>query len=167
MPLLSTPMTLAASGSILASTWVSGGIAALTICSVPAVLSLPGATPASNLIGAWHTQFFRGQVYLPTTAVAAALSYLYLAYQHYHLGYEWRGYAAAAASNVLLAPWTILLIAPINHTLGAALSRGVQGKMVSAETARALIARWGGLNFYRIFMPLGGALLGFWNLLAA
>ncbi|KAI8957520.1 hypothetical protein F5Y11DRAFT_84566 [Daldinia sp. FL1419] len=161
MPFLSAPMTLAATGGILGSAWISGNIAALSICAVPAILQ--SGTTAEGLLRGWNLQFTRGMHYLPTTGAAIALNYLYLAFRHHGRGQEWKGYAAGALSNLLLIPFTVIFIGGINSKMIAANS-GV-GKQLSQETARHLITLWGKLNGVRIFMPLAGAALGLWNLL--
>ncbi|OTB10020.1 hypothetical protein K445DRAFT_323415 [Daldinia sp. EC12] len=161
MPFLSTPSTLAATGGILGSAWVSGNITALSICGVPAILA--SGTTAEGLLRGWALQFKRGASYMPTTAAAIALSYVYLAFRHRGRGLEWRGYAAGALSNVLLIPFTLIFIGGVNNKMLAA-NEGT-GKQLSQETVRHLIATWGKLNAVRIFMPLAGAALGLWNFL--
>ncbi|KAI0101489.1 hypothetical protein GGR51DRAFT_563390 [Nemania sp. FL0031] len=162
MPFLSTPLTLSATGSIVSSAWISGGIGALSISTIPAILQSDART--DRLVGAWHTQFSRS-LYIPSTAVVAALNYFYLAYRYRSVGREWRGYAAAGAANVLLVPFTLMFIVGINNRLIASMS-GVRGlETLSNASAKQLIKRWGDLNVYRIFMPLAGAALGLWNLL--
>ncbi|KAI3320157.1 hypothetical protein HD806DRAFT_248721 [Xylariaceae sp. AK1471] len=162
MSFLSTPMTVAATGSIVGSAWISGGMGALSFCAIPAILQSGG--PADGLVRAWYTQFSRG-LYIPSTAVVTALNYFFLAYRHRANRYEWRGYAAGGAANLLLLPFTQIFIMGINRTLIASMS-GAQGKILSHDVARHLIMKWGDLNFYRIFMPLAGAALGLWNLLS-
>ncbi|KAI2472478.1 hypothetical protein F4781DRAFT_362550 [Annulohypoxylon bovei var. microspora] len=161
MPFLSTPLTLSATGGILGSAWISGSIGALSICAVPAILQ--SGTTTEGLLKGWHLQFSRGMYYIPTTGAFIALNYLNLAYRHKVQGLEWRGFAAGAVSNLLLAPFTLLFIRGINGVLIAANSG--TGKPLSQEAARKLIGIWGNLNAVRIFMPLAGAALGLWNLL--
>ncbi|KAI1373288.1 hypothetical protein F4677DRAFT_226264 [Hypoxylon crocopeplum] len=161
MPFLSTPLTLSATGGILGSAWISGSIAALSICAIPAVLQ--SGTTAEGLLRGWHIQFTRGMYYIPTTGAFIALNYLYLAYRHREEGQEWRGFVAGALSNLLLAPFTVLFLGGINGTMIAANSGA--GKALSQEAVRHLIGRWGSLNSFRIFMPLAGAAFGLWNLL--
>ncbi|KAI1352451.1 hypothetical protein F5Y01DRAFT_95045 [Xylaria sp. FL0043] len=167
MPFLSTPMTLSATGSIVGSAWISGGIGALSISTIPAILA--SGAPTDGIVRAWHTQFTRA-LYIPTIGVLTGLNYFYLAYRHCAVGREWRGYATGGVANLLLVPFTLMFIAGINNTLIASLS-GAQGSssrnILSLDTARQLVRRWGDLNFYRIFMPLAGAALGLWNLLGA
>ncbi|KAL7629768.1 hypothetical protein AAE478_001291 [Parahypoxylon ruwenzoriense] len=161
MPFLSTPLTLSATGGILGSAWISGSIAALSICAIPAILQT-GAT-ADGLLRGWYLQFNRGMYYIPTTGAFIALNYLYLAQQHRGQGLEWRGYAAGAVANLLLAPFTLAFIGATNATMIAA--KDGAGKPLSQEAVRGLVAKWGNLNAVRIFMPLAGAALGLWNLL--
>ncbi|KAI1426658.1 hypothetical protein F5Y12DRAFT_741944 [Xylaria sp. FL1777] len=162
MPFLSTPMTLSATGSIVGSAWISGGIGALSFCAIPAVLQ--SGAPTDGLVRAWHTQFTRA-LYIPSMAVITGFNYFYLAYRHRSVGQEWRGYAGGGVANLLLVPFTLIFIVGINNTLIASLPR-IQGRnTLSLDAARQLIGRWGDLNFYRIFMPLAGAALGLWNLL--
>ncbi|KAI0396060.1 hypothetical protein F5Y17DRAFT_421036 [Xylariaceae sp. FL0594] len=172
MPFLSTPLTLSATTSIVSSAWISGSISALSICAIPAILHSQPPSPPSGvslyLARAWHAHFRRA-LYIPATAVAAACNYLYLAHRHRASGAEWRGYAAAAAANLMLVPFTLVFIAGINGALiAAASSSGADGKgggKLSYEAARSLIERWGNYNACRVFMPLAGAGLGLWNLL--
>ncbi|KAI1383694.1 uncharacterized protein F4822DRAFT_421444 [Hypoxylon trugodes] len=161
MPFLSTPLTLSATGGILGSAWISGSVAALSICAIPAILQT--GAPTEGLLRGWHLQFTRGMYYVPTTGAFIALNYLYLAYRHRGEGLEWRGYALGALSNLLLAPFTLLFIGAINSRMIAA-SSGAR-KPLGQEAARQLITKWGNLNAVRIFMPLAGAALGLWNLL--
>ncbi|KAI0967243.1 hypothetical protein F4678DRAFT_447040 [Xylaria arbuscula] len=160
MPFLSTPLTIAATGSIVGSAWISGGIGALTISTIPAILQ--SGAPTDGLARAWHTQFTRS-LYIPSTAVVMALNYFYLAYRHRSVGREWRGYASGGVANLLLLPFTLVFIVGINNTLIASLK---DQNTLSLGAVKHLIKRWGDLNFYRIFMPLAGAGLGLWNLLA-
>ncbi|KAI0910864.1 hypothetical protein F4823DRAFT_588477 [Ustulina deusta] len=163
MPFLSTPMTLSATGSIVGSAWISGGIGALSFCVIPAILQ--SSAPTDGLVRAWHTQFTRA-LYIPSTAVIVALNYFYLAYRHRSVGREWRGYASGGVANLLLVPFTLIFIAGINSTLIASLPSAQRKNILSLDAAKQLIRRWGDLNFYRIFMPLAGATLGLWNLLS-
>lgn len=101
--------------------------------------------------------------YIPTTGAFIALNYLYLASRHRAQGVEWRGYATGALSNLLLAPFTLVVIGNINNRMISALSE--EGKPLSQGAARAMISRWGDLSAVRIAMPLAGAVLGLWNLL--
>ncbi|GAP91876.1 putative noranthrone monooxygenase-like protein [Rosellinia necatrix] len=162
MPFLSTSTTLSATGSIVSSAWISGSIAALSLSAIPAILQ--SGAPADGLARAWHTQFTRA-LYIPTTAVAAALNYLYLAQRHRAAGLEWRGYAAGAVADLLLVPFTLAFIGGINSALIASLPGAQARKVLGLDATRALIGRWGNLNVFRIFMPLTGAALGLWNLL--
>ncbi|KAI2641245.1 hypothetical protein GGS21DRAFT_503674 [Xylaria nigripes] len=162
MPFLSTPMLFSAAASIVGSAWVSGNIAALSFCSIPSILK--GAAPVDGIAKAWHVQFLQ-TTYIPVTTVIASLNYIYLAHQHRIAGLEWRGYAAAGATNLLLILFTKVTIMEINYKLMAS-SSGAPGKKLSDDESRRLVHRWGYLNCYRIFIPLTGALLGLWNLLS-
>ncbi|KAI1160514.1 hypothetical protein F5B18DRAFT_654646 [Nemania serpens] len=161
MPFLSTPLTLSATGSIIGSAWISGGIGALSISTIPALLQ--SNAPTDGLVRAWYTQFSRS-LYIPSTGVIAALNYFYLAYRHQSIGREWRGYAGGGVANLLLLPFTLIFIVGINNTLIASMSRG--SEVLSPTAAKQFIRRWGDLNFYRIVMPLAGAALGLWNLIS-
>ncbi|KAI1123439.1 hypothetical protein F5Y10DRAFT_251839 [Nemania abortiva] len=163
MPFLSTPLTISATGSIVGSAWISGGIGALSISTIPALLQSNART--DGLVRAWHTQFSRA-LYIPSTAVVMALNYFYLAYRHRSAGREWRGYAGGGVANLLLVPFTLAFIAGINNKLIASMSGTPGLDVLSRVSATQLIKRWGDLNFYRIFMPLAGAALGLWNLLS-
>lgn len=74
-------------------------------------------------------------------------------------GLEWRGFAAGALANLLLAPFTPIFMMGVNRRMEGA------GKMLSLEEVRELMGRWVRLNVVRVFMPLAGAVLGLWNLL--
>ncbi|KAI1181382.1 hypothetical protein F5B17DRAFT_445018 [Nemania serpens] len=163
MPFSSTPLTLSATGSIIGSAWISGGIGALSISTIPALLQ--SNAPTDGLVRAWYTQFSRS-LYIPSTGVLAALNYFYLAYRHRSTGREWRGYAGGGVANLLLLPFTLIFIVGINNTLIASMSSVRGSEVLSSTAAKQLIRRWGDLNFYRIFMPLAGAALGLWNLLS-
>jgi hypothetical protein len=67
-------------------------------------------------VRAWHT-LFRRALYIPSTAVVAALNFFYVAYRHRAAGREWRGYAGAGAANLLLPPFTQVFIMSINRAL--------------------------------------------------
>ncbi|KAI0380370.1 hypothetical protein F5Y04DRAFT_257252 [Hypomontagnella monticulosa] len=161
MPFLSTPLTLQATGGILGSAWISGSVAALSICAVPAVLQ-SGVT-AEGLLKGWHMQFSRGMYYIPTTGVFVALNYLYLAYQHSAAGLEWRGYVAGAVSNMMLPVYTLIFINEVNQKMIGA--NAGTGKALSQEAVRGLMNKWSALSSVRIFMPLAGAMFAMWNLL--
>ncbi|KAI1360832.1 hypothetical protein F5Y08DRAFT_316400 [Xylaria arbuscula] len=163
MPFLSTPLTLAAGGSIIGSAWISGGNGALSFSTIPAILQSGAST--DGLVRAWYTQFTRS-LYIPAIGVATGLNYFHLAYRHHAVGREWRGYAVAGVANLFIVPFTMVFIGGINSTLMAALPNAQGRKPLSLEAARHLIGRWGDLNFYRIFMTLAGASLGLWNLLS-
>ncbi|KAI0508696.1 hypothetical protein F5B22DRAFT_620000 [Xylaria bambusicola] len=117
MPFLSTPLTLAATGGILGSAWISGGNASLSFAAIPAILQSGAST--DGLVRAWYTQFSRS-LYIPVIGVVTGLNYFHLAYRHHALGREWRGFAAAGLANVVMVPFTLLFIGGINNTLMAA-----------------------------------------------
>ncbi|KAI1775763.1 hypothetical protein F4818DRAFT_387257 [Hypoxylon cercidicola] len=161
MPFLSTPLTLSATGGILGSAWVSGSLASLSICAIPALLQC--GNTAEGLLKGWHLQYSRGLAHIPTTAGIIGLNYIYLAYQHHALGLEWRGYATAAAMNLMMAPFTLTVIRPTNNKLlGAVLGTG---KPLSESVVRMLMEKWSKLSAIRVLMPLAGAILALWNLL--
>ncbi|KAI0173262.1 hypothetical protein GGR52DRAFT_571770 [Hypoxylon sp. FL1284] len=161
MPFLLTPLTLAASGGILGSAWVSGSLASLSICAIPALLQC--GTTADGLLRGWHLQFSRGLAHIPTTAAAIGVNYIYLAYRHQALGLEWRGYAAAAVANLMMAPFTLVVINSTNSKLLGAVSG--TGKPLSESVVRSLMVQWSKLSAIRLIMPLSGAILALWNLL--
>ncbi|KAI1437908.1 hypothetical protein GGR50DRAFT_566994 [Xylaria sp. CBS 124048] len=163
MPIQSTPMVIAAAGSIVGSAWVSGNIGAISFLTIPMILQ--GGAPTDGIAKAWRLQFVR-TAYIPITTVIAALNYLYLSHQHRLAGLEWRGYAAGGVANLLLLPFTQLFIMGINRKLMASSASVPGGKVLSSDEARRLVYQWGSLNKYRIFIPLAGAVLGLWNLLS-
>ncbi|KAI6087750.1 hypothetical protein F4821DRAFT_235817 [Hypoxylon rubiginosum] len=161
MPFLSTPLTLSATGGILGSAWVSGSLASLSICAIPALLQC--GTTTEGLLRGWHLQYSRGLAHIPTTAAVIGLNYIYLAYHHHSLGLEWRGYATAAFTNLMMAPYTFAIIGATNNKLLGALSG--TGKPLTESVVRMLMEKWSKLSAVRVLMPLAGAILGLWNLL--
>ncbi|XXG95120.1 hypothetical protein Hte_001380 [Hypoxylon texense] len=161
MPFLSTPLTLSTTGSILGSAWVSGSLASLSICTIPALLQC--GTTAEGLLKGWHLQYSRGLAHIPTTAGLIGLNYIYLAYHHHSLGLEWRGYATAAVTNLMMAPFTLIVIGATNNKLLGAVSG--TGKPLSESVVRMLMVKWSQLSAIRVFMPLAGAVFALWNLL--
>ncbi|KAK7721212.1 hypothetical protein SLS64_001508 [Diaporthe eres] len=103
----------------------SGGIATLSLFDVPILR----AQPASRSLPSVRWLFSRGSHIFPTAAIISAAGFSILAYRSLPgslasrtvlqllRGTRVRGYLAAAALNIAIAPWTSLVMIPNNFEL--------------------------------------------------
>lgn len=111
--------------SISISLLAAGGIATLSLFDVPILR----AQPASRSLPSIRWLFSRGSHIFPTAAIVSAAGFAVLAYRSIPgsqasrtvlqlLRYTGvRGYLAAAALNIAIAPWTTLVMIPNNFEL--------------------------------------------------
>jgi hypothetical protein len=138
-----------------------GAMASLSICAIPAVLR--GGASADVMLRQWYIVYNTGKA-IPMTAVASALSYWAAAYGQWTRGLEWRGFAVGGALAAAAVPFTMTVIMPTNRELSAAANS--KAKTMSDARVRSLISTWTKLNVVRVFLPLSGAVLGLYSLLA-
>jgi len=115
----------------------------------------------------------------PKAALVSLVSYLYVAYKYYDHpleseSYKWKLYAAAGVANIAIVPFTLVvmmktvkkLLRKADETAALqATETVVEVGLPKAETARALVDKWGMQNLIRAIFPLIGALLGVWTAL--
>lgn len=111
--------------SISISLLTAGGIATLSIFDVPILR----AQPASRSLPSVRWLFSRGSHIFPTAAIVSAAGFSVLAYRSLPGSLasrtvskllrdtRVRGYLAAAALNIAIAPWTSLVMIPNNFEL--------------------------------------------------
>lgn len=111
--------------SISISLLAAGGIATLSLFDVPILR----AQPASRSLPSVRWLFSRGSHIFPTTAIISAAGFSLLAYRSLPGSLasctvlqllrdtRVRGYLAAAALNIAIAPWTSLVMIPNNFEL--------------------------------------------------
>lgn len=111
--------------SISISLLAAGGIATLSIFDVPILR----AQPASRSLPSVRWLFSRGSHIFPTAAIISAAGFSILAYRSLPGSLasrtvlqllrdtRSRGYLAAAALNIAIAPWTSLVMIPNNFDL--------------------------------------------------
>lgn len=111
--------------SISISLLAAGGIATLSLFDVPILR----AQPASRSLPSVRWLFSRGSHIFPTAAIVSAAGFSVLAYRslpgslasrtvlHLLRDTRVRGYLAAAALNIAIAPWTSLVMIPNNFEL--------------------------------------------------
>ncbi|KAI0126940.1 hypothetical protein BJ170DRAFT_684512 [Xylariales sp. AK1849] len=161
MPISATPMTVAASASIVGSAAAAGAMAALSVCAIPAVLK--AGAPSDVMLRQWYIIFNNGKA-IPATAAVSAIGYGVVSYDQWTKGLQsWRGFALSGALAVAAIPFTMAFIMPTNNELMAAAHSAV--KTMNDERVKSLIMKWLKLNSVRGFLPLAGAVVGLWSLL--
>ncbi|KAI1079038.1 hypothetical protein F5B20DRAFT_190513 [Whalleya microplaca] len=164
MQVVSTPVTVATGCGILTSAVAAGIGTSLSVIGIPTILNT--GAPTDVMLRQWRFQFLRGRSFMPIVGTLNAATYLFIAYNYYTIGLEWRGFAAAGFSTFSLVPFTLIFIMGTNNKLLAACSSSDRKeKTMSDATATALIKRWGELNVVRQLVPMIGTGLALWNLL--
>ncbi|KKY30910.1 hypothetical protein UCDDA912_g09136 [Diaporthe ampelina] len=138
--------------SISVSLLTAGGIATLSLFDVPILR----AQPASRSLPSVRWLFSRGSHVFPTAAFISAAGFSVLAYQSLPgsltsrtvlqllRNARVRGYLAAAALNIAIAPWTSLVMLPDNFELIK--MNNELGGYRSIASARAAEKERGGLR---------------------
>ncbi|KAL7620179.1 hypothetical protein AAE478_009172 [Parahypoxylon ruwenzoriense] len=162
--------------SILLLTSTSGLSAALSFFVVPRLLELP--TPL--LLRQFARAAAAAHRALPLPLVLPALAHAYLAYR---LPGKLRLYVAAALLTLTTAPWSALVMGPIDRQMaartkaleaGAYMSeegqaeaegeRGVEAEGV--ETTHALVDKWATRNLYRPIVAFAAGCIGLYAALS-
>ncbi|EED16665.1 conserved hypothetical protein [Talaromyces stipitatus ATCC 10500] len=179
--------------AILTAAAASGGILSLSIFTIPAIglkhkepkarittnrSAITLGAPLSHIAHQWQFTYDLGKKVFPSMAVTSSLLYSYVAYALHsdrfgrrHGG--WVFYLVAAGLNVMIAPFTLLAIAPVNNAIAPytkgehdlpAVEAAKQGGEVKFEKAeRELVGhleKWSFLNLIRGVFPLAGAGVG-------
>lgn len=148
--------------SILAAAMAAGANLSTSIITFPALRHATGRT----LLTQWQILYDSGFVPVVTTALTSALGFATLAYRTTlaPAGVISHGkrnlYAAAAVAMFGMVPYTrIIMVGTIDE-----LSRRAKAGKAAGEKAdsRALVERWGTLNFWRGLLLLTGTGLGVW-----
>ena len=144
-----------------------GATLGISYLYVPSLL----LSPSPLLVRQWQKSFDVAKIAHPALALISSTAYAYVAYQ-------WQGtlkqreaelYGVAIAANLLIWPWTLLVMMPTNKKLFKkyAESQTVKGTeqiaevgLPKGESSKELVEKWGNLNYIRGCMPLVGALLG-------
>lgn len=143
-------------------------MAGFSISAIPAVLG-GGASP-SVMAKEWYIIYNNGKA-VPVAALISALSYGTVSYGQYaKASAQWRGFALAGALTVAAIPFTMAVLLPVNNELSAAAQsqqqQEVNKKTMSDDRVRGLVTKWSYLNVVRLSLPLSGAIVGLWTLLA-
>jgi len=102
---------------------------------------------------------------MPGMGLLNALIYLTIAYRCRSLGLEWRGFASAGVSMILLIPYTLIfMMGTYNKLLAASAPDTKDKKTLTDDSARSLIQKWGDLNLVRAVVSIIGTGLALWNL---
>lgn len=136
-----------------------------TIC-IPALTEShkENGSSGEKLAKQWRALFERGKAQNPPIAVAAASSFLYLAWQfrqgsalYKKTVYSRSGLCLAAAAFTLgIVPYTLIRMSGTNN----ALLQRAQSKEASSQEVSDLTERWARLNFVRGLLPFAGAACG-------
>lgn len=125
---------------------------------------LAGAVPARELATQWQTMYNRGKARMPAAALAALVGFAYVAYDQKSQGQlAWKRYGLAAALTIAVVPYTIIGMTATNKALMQVASGAAA---LSEDATRSLLVRWNGLNMVRSMLPLAGAVVGVWTLVA-
>lgn len=133
--------------------------------------------PASHVARQWKYAYDVGKLVFPSTALISSLLYSYVAYavRGERSGRFLSGlYSSAAALNLLIAPFTVFAILPVNNVIWAYADRTddipVEGETLTAEEnlqrerdEHKLVSsmkKLSTLNIIRGIFPLLGAGLG-------
>lgn len=112
----------------------------------------------------WSIIYNNGKA-IPLTAFVAAISYGVVAYNTRSRDLpRWKGFALASVLTVAVIPFTVTFMLSTNNELEAAAHNQI--KSMSDERARNLIIKWARLNTIRVSLPIAGAIIGLWALVA-
>lgn len=140
----------------------TGGIAGISAFSVPGLMA--ASVPSRELAEQWAAIYNRGKVTAPPVAVASLAAYAFLAYELKNGGQlNWERYGLAGALTAGIIPFTLIGMASTN---GALMQVAGGATSLSDDATRSLLLRWQGLNLVRSMLPLAGAVLGLWTLVA-
>ncbi|TPX17147.1 uncharacterized protein E0L32_003265 [Thyridium curvatum] len=162
MPESIPAIRIAATTGIVASAWISGSIAGLSLMAVPGMAA--GLVPAQELARQWEAMFNIGKNLGPGMALFTLLPYSYAAYQRSAGNRDWRSYAVACGLTLAIVPYTLILMRPTNNQLLAAAAGATRS--LGDEAVKDLLGKWKLLNLARSFLPLFGSLIGLSALLA-
>jgi hypothetical protein len=141
---------------------VPGAMASFSLSAIPSVLK--GGAPSNVMLKQWSIIYNNGRA-VPISALISAISYGIVSYsQRDKESRQWRGFALAGALTVAAIPFTMTVLMSTNNELLAA--AGSQVKTLSDDRVRGLITKWTNLNMIRLMLPLSGAIVGLWTLLA-
>ena len=130
-------------------------------------------SPNPLVVRQWKKSFDIGKIVHPAIAMLSVAAYGYLAYQMKGTLNQHKAelYGLCALSNLMIMPWTIIVMMPTNKKLfkkydEAATVTGseeiTEVGLPRGESAKELIDWWSTMNVARGFMPLVGAVLGVW-----
>ena len=116
--------------------------------------------------------FARGYAFVPPVTILACINYNIVTYDQYHTktnesSWRWKIYALASAATLSLVPFTLVIMGDVNAALveaGNAVATGT-GAILTQESAKIAVERWGHLNLQRSLLPLIGSLLGLYGAL--
>lgn len=147
---------------VVSANWIAGGIGALSIFTMPGLLSAPvgGALLAQQ----WQTMYDLGKAVMPTIAVGSLAAFAYAAYDRSRRHLDWKRYATAGGLTLAIVPFTLIFMHPTNRSLLQIAGGGATAVVVNDDSVRALITKWAGLNLVRSLLPLAGAVVGIWAL---
>ncbi|KAL8963520.1 MAG: hypothetical protein Q9193_000236 [Seirophora villosa] len=162
-------LRLAQAVGIMTSTFLSGGVLAVSYGFVPSMSQAPNTL----LVREWHTTYGRGAAASPALAMLSTLSYLYLSYNlsftlNHHKA---EVYALAAIATGSIVPFTLIVMKTVNGKLYRKVekSKGLdrseemsESQDKKGEKSQELLDRWAMLNFGRGLLPFTGACLGFY-----
>lgn len=114
----------------------------------------------------------RGYAFVPPVAMLACINYGVVIYDHYNAkadgsSWRWKVYALASVATLSLIPFTLVIMGDVNATLlraANAVATGT-GAILTQDSAKMAVERWGYLNMQRSLLPLIGGLLGLYGAL--
>lgn len=148
---------------ILGAGWASGGIAALSLVTIPALLtsSLPGPVLARQ----WASVYNKGKALMPVVAGLSLVAFGFASYQSRQYGNRWKQYASAAGLTIAIVPFTLGLMSGVNGQLMSQAAGAVgAADATTAHDTLELLKKWSTLNLTRSLWPLLGAAIGLWTL---
>lgn len=135
---------------------------AVSLCAIPAVVK--SGAPSNVMLKQWSIVYNNGKA-IPLTALIAAISYGVVSFnQRSRYSPRWKGFALASILTVAAIPFTMIFMMATNNELDGAAHSHV--KTLSDDRFRTLITKWVRLNTIRLSLPLSGAIIGLWTLLA-
>jgi hypothetical protein len=113
----------------------------------------------------WRTMFLRAASIMPGLGMVNALIHLAIAYRCWSRDLEWRGFASAGVSSILIFPYTLtVMMGTYNKLLAASAPDTKDKKTLTDDSARLLIQKWGDLNLIRAVVSIISTGLALWNL---
>ncbi|KAF3050242.1 hypothetical protein E8E11_000573 [Didymella keratinophila] len=167
----STAFTPAKIIGLTGAAWLSGTIASISLVSVPAITKSlkEDGLHSSHAVKLWKNNFELGKGLAPPIALATASSLAFCGWTARGVpamgSKDGRLFFSSAVLTVAIVPFTIIFMGKTNARL---LGLAKKEELTASESreGEALLKKWGFLNGVRSLLPLAGAVLAGFLVLA-